>query len=288
MSTAGAVLSREDILEAAGRIDPLPSSVTRLLELSSDPEATLTEVASVIRYDPVLTVDLLRRVNSAMSSARYNITDINDAVARIGTSEVLIMAMQRAMHGRMSSPIPAYGLDGNSLWRHSLASAVTTEVIIHQSPTRIPAIASTAALLHDVGKLVLAETLAPNVMQFLMTTAQSTGRPLFDVEREVLGADHAEIGATVLRSWGFPLAVQIAVTRHHDADVGNDVLTHTVAAANAIAHSLPEHCGLGEPKLLTNRAVQSLQAAGIRARRLPIIMDMVEERFLEVMSSYSS
>lgn len=103
LNIAGAVLSRDEILEAAGRIDPLPASVTRLLELSSDPNVEINDVADVIRYDPVLTVDLLKRVNSTMSSARYNIVDVGEAVMRLGTSDVLIMAMKRAMQGKLSS-----------------------------------------------------------------------------------------------------------------------------------------------------------------------------------------
>lgn len=287
MNTSRAVLSRDDILEAASRIDPLPASITRLLELSSDEDAGLGEVAEVIRYDPVLTVDLLQRANSANSAARYEITDVTDAVSRLGTSEVLIMAMKRAMQGRMSEAIPAYGLDANAMWQHSLAAAVAAEVIAHQSPIRIPAFASTAALLHDVGKLVMAESLAPSVLEFIMATAQSTNRPVFEVEREILGADHAEIGGAVLRGWGLPMSVQIAVTRHHDVSENGDTISHAVAAANAIAHALPDVNGQ-EPVPLTNSAARSLQFCGIRPRRLPVFMSLVESRLAEIRASYSN
>lgn len=287
MNTTGAVLSRDEIIAAAERIDPLPGSVTRLLELSNSDDAGVSDVAEVIRYDPALTVDLLKRVNSAMSSARYNITDVSEAVSRLGTSQVLIMAMKRAMQGRMSASIPAYGLGANALWHHSLATAIAAEVIVHQSPIRIPTIAPTAALLHEVGMLVLADLIAPSVLQFLCTSSAETGRPLFEVEREVLGADHAEIGAAALRAWGLPMSVQIAVTRHHDAADNADVLTHTVSAADALAHALPEHCGLGETVPLDARAERSLQYAGIRSRRIPTVLEHVEQRFMEVLGTYT-
>lgn len=286
MTTSSAVLSRDDILEAAGRIDPLPASITRLLELSSDPDASLAEVADVIRYDPVLTVDLLRRANSATSAARYEIANVADAVARLGTSEVLIMAMKRAMQGRMSDAIPGYGLDANALWHHALAAAVAAEVIAHQSPVRIPAMASTAALLHDVGKLVIAESLAPSVIQFIVSSAAQSNRPLHEVEREILGADHGEIGGAVLRGWGFPMSVQIAVTRHHDASANADTLTHAVAAANAIAENLPQANATTDRTPLDAAATRSLQFCGIRPRRLPVFLELVETRFAEVLASY--
>lgn len=294
MSTTGAVLSRDDILDAAGRIDPLPASVSRLLELSSDPDAGLADVADVIRYDPVLSVDVLRRANSALSSARYQITEVNDAVARLGSSEVLIMGMKRAMQGRMSAAIPGYGLSANELWLHALAAAVGAEMIAHQSPIRIPSIASTAALLHDVGKLVIAESLAPSVIEFMVATATETDRPLHDVEREILGVDHAEIGGVVLRDWGFPLSAQIAVTRHHDASDESDTLTFAVAAANAIADALPDPNQPTAPSgdaQEPNRTIDAdmcrmLLFCGIQTRRLPAFMALVEKRFSEVMSTY--
>lgn len=288
MNTQNAVLSRDDILEAAGRIDPLPASITKLLELSSDPDASLVEVADVIRYDPVLSVDLLRRANSATAAARYEIADVADAVARLGTSEVLIMAMKRAMQGRMSAAIPAYGLDANAMWMHSLAAAVGAEVIAHQSPVRIPAMASTAALLHDVGKLVIAESLAPSVIEYMVSTSDQTGRPLHEVEIEILGADHAEIGGAVLRGWGFPMSVQIAVTRHHDVAANSDTLTHAVAAANAISDVLLSDDDEANSAVtpLADDAVRWLQFCGIRPRRLPVFMDLVQSRFDEVLASY--
>lgn len=296
MNTTSAVLSRDDILDAAGRIDPLPASISRLLELSSDPDAGLAEVADVIRYDPVLSVDLLQRANSAIFAARYEITDVTDAVSRLGSSEVLIMAMKRAMQGRMSEALPGYGLSANALWHHALAAAVGAEMIAHQSPIRIPSIASTAALLHDVGKLVIAESLAPSVIEFIVATAKESDRPLHEVEREILGIDHAEIGGAVLRDWGFPMSAQIAVTRHHDASSEADTLTHAVAAANAIADALPdpEHLCTGSPEEeATERKIDAnmaglLQHCGIQVRRLPVFMGLVEKRFVEVMSTYQS
>lgn len=286
MTTKNAVLSRDDILEAAGRIDPLPASITRLLELSSDPDASIVEVADVIRYDPVLSVDLLRRANSATAAARYEVADVADAVSRLGTSEVLIMAMKRAMQGRMSDAIPAYGLDANAMWRHALAAAVAAEMIAHQSPVRIPAMAGTAALLHDVGKLVIAESLAPSVIEFMVSTAEQSNRELHDVEAEILGANHAEIGGAVLRGWGFPMSVQIAVTRHHDVSANADSLTHAVAAANGIADALPSADGATDSTPLDDATIRSLQFCGIRPRRLPVFMELVETRFNEVLASY--
>ena len=64
MSTVDSMLSREEVIAASKHIEPLPASVTRLLQLLSDPSASLRDFAEVIRYDAVLTVDLLRQANS--------------------------------------------------------------------------------------------------------------------------------------------------------------------------------------------------------------------------------
>ena len=89
MNPTETLISRQDILDAAERIDPLPASVTRLLSIVANPDNTRGEVVDVIRYDPALSGDVLKRANSTMYAVRNPISDVGEAVGRMGTSTVV-------------------------------------------------------------------------------------------------------------------------------------------------------------------------------------------------------
>lgn len=279
------LFSHQELMEAAEQVDPLPASVTRLLTLTNDPNANMTELAEVIRYDPVLTVDVLRRANSAQSAVRDPIIDVSIAVARIGSAEVISLAMSRAMYGRMTVALPAYGMDAHELWQHSLKAALSAEAVAEISSIRIPGHASTAALLHDVGKLVISKVLPVQLAEWLAYKAATDPRPLHEVEQEILGTDHGHVGAIVVRSWDMPMSIQIALTNHHAAPDSPDTLSHVVIASNALALAVPT-ASQPQGTELDYHAVQSLNHAGVVESRIPLLLEGIEQRFRRVMGSY--
>lgn len=284
LNNVSSMITRQELIDAAEKIEPLPASVTRLLRLTSDPSSSMSDLAEVIRYDPVLTVDVLRLANSARSAVRDPVSEVSIAVARLGTSEVLGLAMKRAVQGRMTVALPAYGMDADELWRHSLMSAIAAEAISEMSRMRIPGHASTAALLHDVGKLVIAKALPAGLSEHFAHITATDPRPLDEIERDILGVDHGEVGATVVRSWGMPMSIQIGLTNHHRLHDSADTMSHVIGAANALSLSLP----LPENRDLTlgYTAVASLNHAGIVKSKIPELVIAIETRLEEVMGAY--
>jgi len=278
------MITRQDLIDAAERIDPLPASITRLLRLTGDPSSSMSDLAEVIRYDPILTVDVLRLANSARSAVRDPVSEVSVAVARLGTSEVLGLAMKRAVQGRMTVALRAYGMDADELWRHSLTAAIAAEAISDMSTIRIPGHASTAALLHDVGKLVIAKALPTALSDHLAHFMANDPRPLDEIEREILGTDHGEVGASVVRSWEMPMSIQIALTNHHRINSSSDTLSHVVAAANALALAIPSHGR--DDVVLEYQTMSSLNHAGVVESKLPVLINTIRDRLEEVMGAY--
>lgn len=285
MNNVGTMITRQDLIDAAERIDPLPASITRLLRLTSDPSSSMSDLAEVIRYDPILTVDVLRLANSARSAVRDPVSEVSVAVARLGTSEVLALAMKRAVQGRMTVALRAYGMDADELWRHSLTAAIAAEAISDTSTIRIPGHASTAALLHDVGKLVIAKALPTALSDHLAYFAANDPRPLDAIEREILGTDHGEVGASVVRSWEMPMSIQIALTNHHNINSSSDTLSHVIAAANALALAIPVHGR--DDVVLEYQTTSSLNHAGVVESKLPVLINTIRDRLEEVMGAYN-
>lgn len=236
MTNAAAAISRAEIIKAAGNIEPLPATLTRLVQLLADEAFDMGELVDTLIHDPTLAGDVLGRANSTASGARRYIGDLREAVARIGAREVLAIAMRRAMKSRFSIELPPYGLDADELWRHSIAASVAAEAIRMKSTTPIAPMISTTALIHDVGKLVIGQCVPAGVLKMLGEAAAGEGLTLHEAELRVLGIDHAEIGCVVARTWGLPISVQIALTQHHAPET-EDAFTHALVLADRVSHA---------------------------------------------------
>lgn len=244
MSTS--LIDNRTIAEAADALEPLPASVTRLAGLVSDPDIDLESVVEVISYDPALAGDVLRRANSAASAPRSPIVDVGQAAARLGSAAILTMAMGHAVGHRMSAPLEIYGLSPGELWRHSVATAISAEVVRSKSSVAIPPQAVTAALLHDIGKMVLARCVPPDVFAAIRQVVEEHRVPLAEAEQHYLGTNHADVGRVVAVTWSLPLSIQIGITRHHTADQVSDVVARAVGVADMLSDGVV-NCAAGMP-----------------------------------------
>jgi putative nucleotidyltransferase with HDIG domain len=236
------VVRVDDIIEAANRLEPLSASVARLVELVADANVDLRDIVEVISFDPLLTASMLRSANSATSSSVRPVTTVHDAVIRMGTGTVLALALNASVSGRLRAPIPGYDMVEGEMWRHSVSAALAAETLAGWSWLAVPAGAPAAALLHDIGKLVLAQTVSPHMLQLIGQTAANEGRSLTDVETTVLGINHGQVGGLVALHWRLPESISEAIINHHVSRSHTGALAHVVYLAQAVAEDL-DHLG---------------------------------------------
>ena len=155
------VIDLDAVSRAAGCFEPLPTSAIRLAALVANDIPDVARIVEVVRYDQALTAALLRRANSSWSASRTEITTVKDAVVRIGAGPVVALALGVNVRDRLSAPIPAYGLEEGELWNHSVAATLAAESLMRAAKRHVPTETPTAALLHDVGKLVMARFVDP-------------------------------------------------------------------------------------------------------------------------------
>ena len=234
-----ALIRREDILKAAGTIEPLPASITRLLQVVSEDDYDASKIVEIVAIDPALTGDVLARANSAASGSQRLIGDLRQAAARIGANAVVEIAVRRTMRGRLDDEIEAYGLGPNELWRHAITASVAADVIRRAASKPVAPMITTAALVHDIGKVVIASCLPPSLTDALVQASETDDIDLSEVEREVIGIDHGEVGGQVVRMWGLPVSVQVALMQHHGSETG-DTFTHALILADRMAHAARE------------------------------------------------
>jgi putative nucleotidyltransferase with HDIG domain len=204
----------EDFIAKADFLPPAFQLLPRLLLLLEDVEANADALADLIRVDPGLTADVLRVCNSATYGLRYRADNIQQAILRIGFREVHRIMMSVIMSPALKNPENTYAANQSDLWNHSLAAAVASQTLALSAGIDAD-LAFTAALVHDVGKVVLAHAVPDQVAQ-VVATAEEKHQPLYEAERAVLKTDHAAVGGRLLDRWGFPQNISTAVRFHHD------------------------------------------------------------------------
>jgi putative nucleotidyltransferase with HDIG domain len=217
------VLVDQDALVLAAReLEPLPTTVTRLARILARHDWEMREVEEAIALDQALTPRILRLANSALSSRGHRIATVGEAVMRVGTGPLFSMAMALGVKRRFAAPVKPYGLAEGELWKHSVAAALTVESLGARLRRRLPVESFTAALLHDVGKLVLARFLDEERLGLLRAAAERGRLSERDAELEILGVDHGELGAIIAQHWQLPDPLVRAVQHHHAPDGAPD------------------------------------------------------------------
>jgi putative nucleotidyltransferase with HDIG domain len=223
--------------------DFLPPSfhlLPKLLLLLDDIESSADSLADLIRVDPGLTADILRVCNSAAYASSQHAETIREAILRLGFQEVHRIIMMVIASSALKDPQTAYAVRQADLWNHSLASAVSSQVLVKNTGTD-PDIAFTSALLHDIGKVVLSNVI-PEEFSSAVAQAAERNLPLHEVEKTEFKINHAEAGARLLERWGFPASICTAVQFHHDPAAAKDHtrLASCVCLSNVLSYRVLE------------------------------------------------
>ncbi len=265
-----------------GRINnlaPLPATATRLAQLLSSPECEMKDLLEAVELDPALTARLLRVANSAAYAARSPARSIRDGIVRIGSGALLTLAIGSAVRKTMSDAVPVYGLDEDALWRHSVAAALATETLAESLGVRVPPETFAAALLHDLGKLILGRHAAELLGRALPIGALEQ----VEAELEQLQTSHAEIGAMVAQRWNLPERIVLAIRHHHDPERGHEPICDLVCAANQLAHASKV---VPMPRAFSPMERRSLSRLDLDDDAAGRILDILNERFEEVRARF--
>lgn len=263
--------SAEAILKQVQSLSPLPGTLTRLITVLDNPTSSVDDIVDVIRYDEAITTQILKLCNSAYFGLSRQVGSLKDAVRFLGTTKVLQILM--AVHGKslLSNGQRGYGLDPGVLWRHSVAVSLASATIARMAGLENVNLASTAGLLHDVGKSVLNEYVGREFAAIGDVLA-SQKFTFCEAEKLVLGYSHDEIGALVAEKWLLPESIVRCIRYHHNPEdlLPPDPIVDVVYVANCLCLSLGIGLGADELNYRSDPAVQqrlalsrtTLEAAG--------------------------
>jgi len=233
-------------LDAVEHLPPTPALMIRLIDLFRQPDRDVDEVVGLMRQDPAVTAEVLRRCNSSFFGNDEPVMDIYDAVFRLGFYEVYRVTVALFGQQSMATAKVAQGIDVELLWRHSAMTAIAGGAMArHLGESE--GIAFTAGLLHDVGKIVMASAEGARYADLLRQHGYKGLAPLFE-EKVLFGFSHDGIGARLLQRWGVPEEVWMPVLGHHQTEWEGPCarMAAIVNLANLMAHCL-ENAGADEP-----------------------------------------
>ena len=209
-----AIPAFNEVCAQALRLPCSPALLPRLVTVLAKEDAPIDELAQVIQIDPALASSTLRLANSAYFSAGNSACEtLHEALMRLGQTEVFRLAALSLTSRWMNQKIEGYSWEPGDFCRLSLVTAVAAEYLAEQTGRADPKLAYTAGLVHEIGKLALAHSCSEN-FPAIRKQQSDTGCTWLQAEKTVLGYDHAELGAELLRRWKFPASL-IAVDTYN-------------------------------------------------------------------------
>jgi len=283
-TSLGEVLDSKMISSLVGSLRDLPSLPRTYLELRqalSQPNTTIDRVVRIVERDVAVAAKILQLVNSAFFGLARDVTDLKTAVNCLGMNTihdlVLTVEVFRSFkpNGRITESF-LQDFHEHSRLAAGIASGITPKKMA--SPA-----AAVAALLHDVGKLVLAER-TPDHFGGALERSQEEKAPLFEVEEKLTRISHAEVGAYLLSMWGLPHPVVESVAHHHHPER----MMHTeldipliVYVSNLLAHEVRENSNATVAYAFQPIDTALLEKIGI-AGKLPEWRKLAEEAAAEI------
>jgi len=224
------------ILNKVNQLDPIPMVIHKVLELADDPDASLQDLVDVVERDAAITANLLKTVNSAHMGLPVKVDSVHQAVSMLGLQQVVEMVMSQNLSANLGRAQKGYGLAKGDLWQQSLAVAMVARTLAREKELMsLPAI-YTAALLKDIGKVVLHEFVADKLSS-IQEVVSKQAMSFVEAEKEVLGMDHMMLGGIIAKQWKFSSHMIYMIENHHLPNLAarNDPATSTLYLADMIA-----------------------------------------------------
>lgn len=217
----------------------LPDSFSKLLRVTSNPNARIQDLVEIIAFDPILMANVLRVANSSFMGFPQYVEDLSEAVVLLGMDEVRRIALS-------VGSFDVFGTRGVSssflrnIWLHSVTTAMVSQQMATRGQFVFADEAYLAGLLHDLGKLFFA-TFYPAAYAPLRAEVCSNRGNELQLESEIFGMTHLDAAGVLCEHWHLPTSVLVVAGNHHDptaAPEENRRLSLCVATANVLSHNI--------------------------------------------------
>lgn len=227
----------EAFVRGATHMPALPSMIGKLLAALDDPTLSADELCKIILSDTSLSAKILKMANSVFYYRMEPVATVKVAAVRLGHKTIDSLVLTVWTQTFKTFPVKGDELGMiTDLLAHGTATAVGANLLIQRINPGLAEETYIAGLLHDIGQLALICQLGRSYETDILTRAMGEQRDVRAVETEILGFDHAMLGARLLQSWNIPAMAVHAAAEHHG--VVQDLAKAPVLAAVALADDL--------------------------------------------------
>ena len=218
-------------------LSSLPNIYSRISNLLNDEKSTHEQITEVIQSDPALSVRILKVVNSSFYGYPQQISTILQAIGILGRRSlrnIILSTIVAGMCRRMSNDV----FDLERYWQHSVRTAVLSKLLVMYSDQKAQAESIfIAGLLHDIGQLVIAHQL-PDQAKEIQMQVMDGAQHQWQVEKNILGFDHSELGAQLIQQWNLPALLVESIRYHHEPQQAKNCKTccYVIHLANKLAY----------------------------------------------------
>jgi putative nucleotidyltransferase with HDIG domain len=228
----------DKIMSTIGDLPASPAVIATLMNLTSNINGDIKKISKAILADQSLTAKMLKLANSSFYGRTKEVTTLKEAIVVLGFMTLHSLVIATSTQSLYKKSID----DGVSakLWEHALASGIASRMIAEAIGYPSVEEAFIAGLLHDIGKLVLAQKMTDDYCD-IVKRVEETGDQFDKYEQSLFGFDHADVGAQLLHKWLFPEEIAEAVQYHHtpaDANEQYSLLSHIVSMGDYMSKSL--------------------------------------------------
>ena len=266
---------KSKILRNLVELPPMPNIILKAREIMEDPGSSLKDLAGVIEHDQAIVARVLALANSAYYGLSGLVSSIQHASILLGQKTLGELITIAASSQLLSKKLMGYQLNPGDLWKHSLAVALGSRIIAEKKNAEWVEDAFIAGLLHDAGKIILNPYIVERKDEF-KKALKSGRRKFFEVEKEILGFDHAEVMSRAARFWRYPETQSTAIRyHHHPLQSGNSELAFAVHLADFAA----KEAGFKSEDLVSRPEIdsQTLSYLGFQKQELNKIIYEITE-----------
>ena len=230
-------ISPAALVSKIDELPPLPTLVTRALDMLSDPGVDIKSVEKVIGMDQSLVSKLIKISNSALFGGMNRVESLQQALTRLGAKTTKGLVLSASMQTYFLKGNPGMQTWGPFLWQHAAECGLAARRIAVAAGYDDSEKAFVGGLLHDIGKLVLLLVSADSYRQ-IQNLKKREAITDHAAEREVIGTDHTEIGERLMEKWKMPASAKVCVKYHHHIENAGEAmpLAAITAYANHLSH----------------------------------------------------
>ena len=270
----------QEISQSIKDLQPIPQIALKILRLIHSDTSDIKTVTEEIRKDQVISARTLQLCNSVMFALPKKIESLDHALVMLGQHLLLKFVISAALNNFFSQIGLGYSLCKGGIYHHAIGTAIIAEKIAILSGRMEPSLAYTAGLLHDIGKVALDQFIHCGFPLFYRELNKGE-KNFTEVEKQVLGTDHTEVGAELALKWSFPESLIETIRHHHHPEnaAQHSALVHIVYLADLLMSRF--HTRLELERLNTDTLAARLEVLGWSVSELPQLIDHIPIKVLE-------